>query len=431
MTSELFDRNRPFEVRTRLDGGGEMLAGYLYWSRSGSVFRYDQSWLHANGAYPLFPSMLLSLAPYPFRGIGPFTDSAPDRWGRMLLDRSAGGRTLSEIDYLAGVTDLTRQGAVRFFQDGHPLAGKNGVPMLEDLPGLMDTADEINAGRHVDERDVRRLFAASGSLGGARPKASVTDQGKLFMAKFPRAQGDEWEIIGWEAATLILAQKAGITVPAHRFLRAKNPRGQMRTILLTQRFDRQGGRVDGVRIPYMSAITALGGSDGDIGEWMDLADFLRSQGSEADLPELWKRAVFDTAIGDLDDHLRNHAFLRKDGRWRLSPAFDLNPTPLAKGNSFETALFGHTELTVADFVTDDALELFNIDLDKARQYLSQCAAALGTARQAAHRVGINAGDISLMLGRFDKGCAECEQASQKLSRRLADVKKASKPVPRN
>ena len=398
-----------------LDSGEEALAGYLYWSRSGIVFRYDPSWLGARGAYPLFPSLPLGLAPYSFRGLGPFTDSAPDRWGRMLLDRSAPKGSLGEVDYLTGVSDLTRQGSIRLFQDGRALAGDDGVPLLEDLPGLMDTADEINAGRHVDERDVRRLFAASGSLGGARPKASVTDRGRLLMAKFPRAQGDEWDIIGWEAATLDVARSAGIMAPDHRSLSVKNPRGQERTVLLTLRFDRADGRVDGARVPYMSALTALDASDGDVGEWVDIVDFLRSQGSESDLPELWRRAVFGTAIGDLDDHLRNHAFLRREGRWRLSPAFDLNPTPPSRGDSFETALFGRTDLTVADFVTDDALELFHVDPAQADAYLSQCAAALGSARQATHSVGINAGDTALMLGRFDAGRDECEKARQDIA----------------
>ncbi|NEG69469.1 type II toxin-antitoxin system HipA family toxin [Bifidobacterium sp. BRDM6] len=360
-------------VATTTADGEEITAGTLYCSGDDLTFRYSGSYLERNGATPLFPSLPLSSASYYFHGLGPFSDAAPDRWGRKVLARDLKRTRLTESEYLLGVNDLTRQGALRFLDDGVPLAGEEGVPVLANLPELLNTADAVEEGREIDDTELRRLYRATGSLGGARPKASVMDRNTLWLAKFPKPNGDEWDVIGWEAVTLEIAAMAGIDVPEHRTVGIADVNGNQRTVLLTERFDRLGGSAPDTmqRIPYMSAMTALEAVDGEGGDWLDLAEETRTLG--ADTVQLWKRAMFGAAIGNLDDHLRNHGFLRLapgDG-WQLAPAFDLNPEPWDDhaGDSHQLALFGDAEVTVGRLMGDDSLSLFGVTPVEAAQWL--------------------------------------------------------------
>jgi len=156
----------------------------------------------------------------------------------------------------------------------------------------------------LDTEELKRLFRATGSLGGARPKASILIDGELWLAKFPKPDGDDWNVIGWEALALETASKLGIKTAARRTLAIEDVDGRARTVLLLKRFDRDGT----TRIPFISAMSALDASDGQGGDWLDLAEFVRlNQPSE--LPELWRRATYGALIGNQDDHLRNHGFL--------------------------------------------------------------------------------------------------------------------------
>jgi serine/threonine-protein kinase HipA len=228
--------------------------------------------------------------------------------------------TLTDADFLVGVSDLTRQGALRFTAQpgGAFLDQGTEVPKLIELPRLMRAADAAIA--DDDFAAIKTLLAAgSGSLGGARPKASVRDGEQLLIAKFPHPN-DEWDVIAWEKTALDLAERAGIRVPRSTLTRVGD-----RAVLLLPRFDR---RVDG-RVPYISAMTLLSAHDGESHDYVEVAETLPEVGAAtgADLNELWRRIAFSVFVNNTDDHLRNHGFLHGQGGWRLSPAFDINPNP--------------------------------------------------------------------------------------------------------
>ncbi|WP_236036951.1 MULTISPECIES: HipA domain-containing protein [Bifidobacterium] len=266
----------------------------------------------------------------------------------------------------------------------------------------MNTADAVEQNREVSDVSLRRLYRATGSLGGARPKASVADRQSLWLAKFPKPNGDDWDVIDWEAVTLELARMAGIQVPEHRTLTVNDIEGRARTVLLTKRFDREPAPSVGnmARIPYMSAMTALEATDGDGGDWLDLAEFTRRSGG--DTVELWHRAMFGAAIGNLDDHLRNHGYLRRGNAWELAPAFDLNPEPYdAKATDLhQTALFGDAEVTVDKLRSDDCLGLFGVSRRHAEQWSATLHSVLSQAMPRAAMRRIDTHSINLMSERF-------------------------------
>ena len=180
-----------------------------------ATFEYDRSWLTHPNRFSLEPA--LTLGPGPFhteagKGLfGAIGDSAPDRWGRVLMRRAERRRaerearvprTLREIDYLLMVDDEARQGALRFAErkDGPFLAehGPTRIPPLLELPRLLSAVEHVLTDTDTDE-DLRLLLAPGSSLGGARPKASVRDRdGHLAIAKFP-SKGDEINTVLWEA----------------------------------------------------------------------------------------------------------------------------------------------------------------------------------------------------------------------------------------
>ncbi|MFM8351910.1 MAG: type II toxin-antitoxin system HipA family toxin, partial [Actinomycetales bacterium] len=279
--------------------------------------------------WPLGPELPLTSQSVVSGLPGPLADSAPDRWGRGLIDRRirteafAAGRTprtVTDIDYLLGLSDFTRQGALRYRlgDADQVLTDGSTVPKLIDLPRLLNAADRI--GSADDLAAVKTLLdAGSASLGGARPKASVRDGDRLLLAKFPH-RSDQWDVMAWEATALDLAARCGIDVPVHELVRIDG-----RSVLLLDRFDRSG--VD--RIPFASGMTLLGKRDGDNADYIEVAEALSEHGADviADLERMWRRIAFSVAIHNTDDHLRNLGFLRGRGGWTLSPMFDVNPDP--------------------------------------------------------------------------------------------------------
>lgn len=263
---------------------------------------------------------------------GALDDSAPDTWGRNLIARRLAAQardaghvapTPTEVDYLLGVNDLTRQGALRYRRDddGPFLAASNAVPRLVQLSELYEAtrAVDVADGADADAAVSALLDAGSGSLGGARPKASVTDGGRLYVAKFPRGD-DRWDVIRWEAVALDLAERGGLRTPQHDLLDVGGV-----PVLLVERFDREGDD----RIPFLSARSLIGAHDEAARDYLELVDALTEHGSNvrADLDELWRRIAFSIALNNVDDHMRNHATLRGPGGWTLSPVFDVNPDP--------------------------------------------------------------------------------------------------------
>ncbi len=283
------------------------------------------------------------------RTFGVCADCSPDRWGRLLMDRrlerdrragrAPGDAQLHESDYLLGVHDTYRIGAIRLkrepdgpFVDDQLDCAAPPVARIRQLEAasLAIERDEGNNDADVDAW-LRMLIAPGGSLGGARPKASVVDtDGSLWIAKFPSTR-DRHDLGAWEMITLSLAKAARLRVPSGKIMRLGS---QYRTFLI-QRFDRS---TDGVRRHFASAMTLTGRMDGDDAttgaSYLDLADVILRHGVdvEADLLELWSRIVFNMLVSNTDDHLRNHGFLHVPGRgWALSPAYDMNPVPQADG----------------------------------------------------------------------------------------------------
>ena len=258
---------------------------------------------------------------------GFLSDVAPDRWGRKLIRRKE-KRELSESDFLLGVCDATRQGALRLKldKDGPFVSDdtKDAAPPWTTLRKLESAALHIDADDHggEEERWVRDLFAPGSSLGGARPKANVTSpDGSVWIAKFPSVK-DDWDVGLKEYEASVLARKAGLLVPETQCKKLS----KAGTTFFSKRFDRNGDE----RVHYASAMTMIGAKDGEENHsYLEIAEFIAAHSVDpiADLHELWGRMAFSTIIGNTDDHLRNHGFLLTERGWRLSPMFDVNPNP--------------------------------------------------------------------------------------------------------
>jgi serine/threonine-protein kinase HipA len=328
----------PIEVTVEI-GGQEIIAGTLWiHERRGqtATFRYADSYLASPDAYDLDPALPRSSGVFGARAgmamFSAFADSAPDRWGKNLMRRQereraraadATPRTLGEADFLLGVRDDVRQGAIRFRRPGTTVcysAHQHAVPRLIELPRLLHAVDHLDA-EGTPDRDLADLIDAGSSLGGARPKAAVIDAtGRLAIAKFPRSGSDEWDIAGWEELQLRLARYAGLDVAESELVAIAG-----RHVLIVDRFDRRDGR----RVGFASALTMLEAADGEQRSYLEIAEIIErhSPRPTADLRELYRRMIFSILTANTDDHLRNHAFLRQRRGWTLSPAYDLNPSP--------------------------------------------------------------------------------------------------------
>jgi len=379
--------------------------------RESATFEYDESWLAHARRFSLEPALKLGLGPFHTASdrplFGAIGDSAPDRWGRVLMRRAerrraerAGQtpRTLWEIDYLLMVDDEARQGALRFAErEGGPFLADDAaptIPPLIELPRLLSAADHVASDSDSDE-DLRLLLAPGSSLGGARPKASVRDHdGHLAVAKFPH-KGDEIDAVRWEAVALSLAAKAGIPVPARR---VEDVAGK--PVLLLRRFDRAGT----VRVPFLSAMSMLGANDNETRSYLEFVDALRQHGAspKEDMRALWRRIVFSILISNTDDHLRNHGFLYAgpDG-WRLAPAYDLNPVPTdIKPRVLTTAI----DLEDGTASLERAMEVaayFELDAKPAGEIAAEVGQAVETWRAEAARLGLTSSEIDRMASAFE------------------------------
>jgi serine/threonine-protein kinase HipA len=386
--------SEPVQVHVDIDSETVRVGSVFFHRRRRSLattFTYDPSWLADRRSFALDPSLDLATGSHHVDGLpGAFGDGAPDRWGRNLIARRAraialqvGGMapSLSDADFLLGVSDLTRQGALRFrVEDGGPfLAPDHEVPKLIELPRLLHAAAEVSSGSEDDFEAVKALLdAGSGSLGGARPKATVReDDGRLLIAKFPHHH-DDWAIGAWEKTALDLAERAGVVVPARRLV----PLGPSPTLLL-DRFDRTA---DGRRIPYISALTLLSGRDGDSFDYEDIAAQLEefAAGDAAEFRALFRRVVVSVALHNTDDHLRNTGFLHLRDGWRLSPAFDVNPNP-DRSERRQTTIGGAES---ADDEPEGLMRLApwcHLGLDEARQVITEVLEATADWKRVAEQ----------------------------------------------
>jgi serine/threonine-protein kinase HipA len=374
------------------------------------LFEYDRAWLNDSDRFAIEPALTLTRGTFaPPAGLttfGSIGDSAPDTWGRRLMQRAErrlaeregrAVRTLAESDYLLGVTDETRLGAMRFRWIGDAVfqaPSRAGVPALIELGRLLQVTERILRDEETDE-DLQLIFAPGSSLGGARPKASVIDQhGQLSIAKFPK-ESDEYSVETWEAVALALARQAGIPTPQHELVKVGG-----KAVLLSRRFDRAGA----VRIPFMSAMAMTGSKDGERGSYPEIVDALTQYGATAKLDAhgLYRRVAFNVLISNVDDHLRNHGFLwvNRSG-WTLSPAYDLNPVPTDLKARVLTTNINLDEATCSLDLLEAASEYFALTLSQARAIIKEVGTVTTTWRDAAKAAGARAAEINRMSSAFE------------------------------
>lgn len=376
------------------------------------VFEYDASWLADPDRFSIEPALALtrgSFVPAVGQAIfGSIGDSAPDTWGRRLMQRAErrqadhdrrAVRALTESDYLLGVADETRLGALRFRCVGDaafqaPI--RAGVPALIELGRLLQVTERILRDEETDE-DLQLIFAPGSSLGGARPKASVIDQhGLLSIAKFPK-ETDEYSMETWEEIALRLAARAGIRTPHHELLKIAG-----KAVMLSRRFDRS----DTIRIPFLSAMAMTGSKDGTRGSYPEIVDELTRHGAQAriDAQELYRRVAFNVLISNVDDHLRNHGFLwlGKAG-WSLSPAYDLNPVPADLKARVLATNIDLDEGTCSIDLLESAAGYFGLGLVVARAIIKEVAIVTSTWRDVAKEAGARSAEITRMASAFEHG----------------------------
>ena len=396
-------------------GGEDVHVGKLWFhvrgGRESTTFEYDKKWLEHPERFSLEPALNLTEGAFHTKqGInifGAIGDSAPDRWGRVLMRRAEAIRaksqntlpsTLFEIDYLLGVSDEARQGALRFSipQDENVFLApkqKTSIPPLIDLPNLL-SATERFIEDNESAADLRLLLAPGSSLGGTRPKASVRDKdGSLAIAKFPR-KDDEFNVVIWETVALTLAKKSGIEVPLYRLETIlKKP------VLIIKRFDRR----DGERIPFLSAMSMISALENEQHSYLEMAYALAQNGAapKEDMAELWRRIVFTIMISNTDDHLRNHAFIYERYKgWRLSPAYDLNPTPIEIKPRILTTAIDFYDTSASLETALSVVKEFRLKKEDALQIIKEVRSAVMQWREVASEFGLSKRECDTMSSAF-------------------------------
>ncbi len=379
-------------------------------------FSYDDGWLaRTDACFSLDPDLMLyrgrQFVPVDKPLFGLFADSCPDRWGRLLMKRretilahkeQRKPRQLTDTDFLLGVYDEARMGALRFStEEGGPFLSFDET--LATPPWT--TLRKLEAASCAFEQDddtlnetwLNQLLAPGSSLGGARPKATVqAPDGALWIAKFP-SKHDEYNAGAWEMVVHDLAVKCGLCVPEAR-LETFSKNG---ATFLVKRFDRQRGR----RVHFASAMTLLGKVDGAAADegtsYLDLASFIRHSGAapKEDLRELWRRVVFSMAVSNTDDHLRNHGFLLTAGGWKLSPLFDVNPS--VYGNSLCLNV-SETDNTISFDLALETAKYYGIPPEAAKEDLERIkTTVVQNWKPVAEGYGLNRNAIEFMRPAFE------------------------------
>lgn len=377
-------------------------------------FEYDRKWISSSEQVLLDPDLAWYSGPqYPNKkqNFGIFLDSLPDSWGRTLMqrreaqkakDEGRAVRKLHDTDYLLGVYDESRMGALRFKTDpsGPFLDTSSGttVPPWTTLGELEKAVRSIE--REGEDEDIREwilmLLGPGSSLGGARPKANFTDRNnELWIAKFP-SRNDNTDNAAWEYVAWRLAVRSGIIMAESRITILT---GNHNTFL-TKRFDRKKKE----RIHFASAMTMTGNNEDTIREnrpsYLEIAEFIKFSGAsnKDDLHQLWRRIVFNIAISNTDDHMRNHGFILTEKGWRLSPAFDINPSVDKNG----LALNIDTDNNELNFsLAQDVGEFFMLNKAEMKRILDEVRSVVKNWRKEARAIGIPAGEQNRMSAAFN------------------------------
>ncbi len=383
-------------------------------------FEYDDNWLHSDQLFILDPDLNYYSGPQYLTedkpNFGVFLDSSPDRWGRVLMRRREAllarmdnrpQKNLMQSDFLLGVYDEHRMGALRFKEspDG-PFLNDNremAAPPWTSLRDLEYASLQLENDDSVEDPDYLKwlnlLTAPGSSLGGARPKASVMDKNKhLWIAKFP-SRNDDVDVGGWEMVVHDLAVASGIKMPEATVQKFSEDQ----YTYISKRFDRQPGNQ---RIHFASAMTMLGRKDGDNyssgPSYLDIAGFIMQSGDKnqvkEDLEELWKRIVFNICVKNTDDHLRNHGFLLGENGWKLSPAFDINPVPTGTGLTLN--------ITDEDNSLDlklpmEIAELFRLETAIAKETINNVKKIIKNWQKIAIKYGLSKREQDLMSAAFE------------------------------
>lgn len=380
-------------------------------------FEYDHKWLNSGFAQAIDPALQLFhgewYAPTTQNNFGIFLDSSPDRWGRFLMKRreaqlareeKRNEHTLMESDYLLGVFDSQRMGALRFrinpdgpfLDDNKELAAPPWTSLRELEHASIEIEKDGAEKKPGYSKWLKMLIAPGGSLGGARPKASVIDaRNHLWIAKFP-SNNDEYDIGAWEMVAYKLAKRAGIKMPDARIEKFNSHHHTF----LSKRFDRSS---KGERIHFASAMTLLQRTDGDDASkgvsYLELAEFITRHGAQTDhdLEQLWRRIIFYICISNVDDHLRNHGFILQPNGWILSPAFDVNP--VASGDGLKLNISESDNSQDLELAKEVA-EYFRITPVKANKIIKEIISATRQWKKEAKSIGLSAREQDLMENAF-------------------------------
>ena len=408
-------------------GGQPRRVGSLHFdaegARESAAFEYQSQWLQSPDRFAIAPTLPLVAGPQFHRKLrdgsafpAAIADTEPDGWGRRVIlrdhakqrqeprGRARGGTPrapLGSLDFLLAVDDFSRAGALRF-HDGQGLFQRAPEPGRRTAPPLIELRMLLSATRAVEENtetaeDLAFLRGRGTSLGGARPKCTVVDErGHLSIGKFPSV-GDERAVTRGEVLALRLAAAAKIrAAEAHLVESDGSP------IAMIRRFDRARG---GGRLMYVSAATLLGVEPGDPTEhtYTEIVDALRVHGAAAqeDIEELWRRVAFSILITNVDDHLRNHGFLHVEhGKWRLSPAFDLNPFP-ERVRELKTWISEETgpEASIAALLS--VISYFRISAARAKQILKEVERAVAGWRKTGRALGMSKAELDQFEDAFE------------------------------
>lgn len=392
------------------------LSAHFAKAKKAFSFEYDKDWLKTDAQRLLDPDIDFYSGPqYPANkeNFGIFLDSMPDTWGKTLMKRRAAqdaraknekAGTLYEIDYLLGVFDESRMGALRFKTELEgPFLDTDAhspTPPWSSLGDLQEAAKQLESN---DQSDAARkwiavLIAPGSSLGGARPKANIFDTTKnLWIAKFP-SKADTIDKAAWEFLAYQLATAAGIEMADSKIERIS---GQNHTFL-TRRFDRDNGK----RIHFASAMTMTGNTEDIIKEsapsYLEIVEFIENYGVdvEANLHQLWRRIVFNIAISNTDDHLRNHGFILTEKGWILSPAYDLNPSIEKDGLSLNIDM---DDNALSFDLAKSVGQYFRLNDSEMEAILIEVLTAVKDWKTVAIRIGIKSSEIELMSAAFNTG----------------------------
>jgi len=381
--------------------------------RKAFSFSYNQDWISSSEQLLLDPDIAWFGGPqYPNRkeNFGIFLDSMPDNWGRTLMKRRAVLRAIDlgqpapklyDIDFLLGVHDLGRMGALRFkldsdgpFLDNDPFSP---APPWATIRELQYASELIES--NADAEEVRKwlamLMAPGSSLGGARPKANIIDENsQLWIAKFP-SKSDTIDKAVWEYLAYRLAKDAGIEMVESK---VEHVNGRYQTFF-TKRFDRE--KQD--RIHFASAMTMTGNTEELIRDrepsYLEIAEFIQFSGSQVDhdLAQLWRRIIFNILISNTDDHLRNHGFILSERGWRLSPAFDINPSTDKNGLALNIDMENNAlDLELAKSVGT----YYRLNENEMKRIIDEVKSSVSGWQKLATEIGISRSEQNLMAPAF-------------------------------